>query len=159
MCYISSIKHILLQLIQFGTLTSELERLASDLEAHDVSLVGMENTSVYWRPVWKRLASVCEQKLVNPYFIKQLPGKKSDVKDAEWIATCLGKDLIRGSYVPEERIQQLRLYDRRVHDLNHEIVTKLNRLDAAHQRCNIRISNYVSSIDGKAYKEIVDLIA
>ena len=119
----------------------------------------MENTSVYWRPVWKRLASVCEQKLVNPYFIKQLPGKKSDVKDAEWIATCLGKDLIRGSYVPEERIQQLRLYDRRVHDLNHEIVTKLNRLDAAHQRCNIRISNYVSSIDGKAYKEIVDLIA
>ena len=144
---------------KFGTLTSELERLASDLEAHDVSLVGMESTSVYWRPVWKRLASVCEQKLVNPYFIKQLPGKKSDVKDAEWIATCLGKDLIRGSYVPEERIQQLRLYDRRVHDLNHEIVTKLNRLDAALQRCNIRISNYVSSIDGKAYKEIVDLIA
>lgn len=144
---------------KFGTLTSELERLASDLEAHDVSLVGMESTSVYWRPVWKRLSSVCEQKLVNPYFIKQLPGKKSDVKDAEWIATCLGKDLIRGSYVPEERIQQLRLYDRRVHDLNHEIVTKLNRLDAALQRCNIRISNYVSSIDGKAYKEIVDLIA
>lgn len=144
---------------KFGTLTSELNRLASDLESYDVSLVGMESTSVYWRPVWKRLSSVCEQKLVNPYFIKQLPGKKSDVKDAEWIATCLSKDLIRGSYVPEERIQQLRLYDRRVHDLNHEIVTKLNRLDAALQRCNIRISNYVSSIDGKAYREIVDLIA
>ena len=144
---------------KFGTLTSELNRLSFDLEAHDVSLVGMESTSVYWRPVWKRLSSVCEQKLVNPYFIKQLPGKKSDVKDAEWIATCLSKDLIRGSYVPEERIQQLRLYDRRVHDLNHEIVTKLNRLDAALQRCNIRISNYVSSIDGKAYREIVALIA
>lgn len=144
---------------KFGTLTSELNRMSSTLEAYDVSLVGMESTSVYWRPVWKRLASVCEQKLVNPYFIKQLPGKKSDVKDAEWIATCLTKDLIRGSYVPEERIQQLRLYDRRVHDLSHEIVTKLNRLDAALQRCNIRISNYVSSIDGKAYREIVDLIA
>lgn len=144
---------------KFGTLTSELNRLASDIEAHDVSLVGIESTSVYWRPVWKRLEGSCEQKLVNPYFIKQLPGKKSDVKDAEWIATCLAKDLIRGSYVPEERIQQLRLYDRRVHDLSHEIFTKLNRLDAALQRYNIRISNYVSSIDGKAYREIVYLIA
>ena len=143
----------------FGTLTGELNRLASDLEGHDVSLVGMESTSVYWRPVWKRLEGTCEQKLVNPYFIKQLPGRKSDVKDAEWIATCLTKDLIRGSYVPEERIQQLRLYDRRVHDLNHEIVTKLNRLDAALQRCNIRISNYVSSLDGKAYGDIADLIS
>jgi len=143
----------------FGTLPGELNRLASDLEAHDVSLVGMESTSVYWRPVWKRLEGTCEQKLVNPYFIKQLPGRKSDVKDAEWIATCLTKDLIRGSYVPEERIQQLRLYDRRVHDLNHEIVTKLNRLDAALQRCNIRISNYVSSLDGKAYGDIADLIS
>ena len=143
----------------FGTLTGELNRMASCLEAYDVSQVGMESTSVYWRPVWKRLEGTCEQKLVNPYFIKQLPGRKSDVKDAEWIATCLTKDLIRGSYVPEERIQQLRLYDRRVHDLNHEIVTKLNRLDAALQRCNIRISNYVSSLDGKAYGDIVDLIS
>ena len=144
---------------KFGTLTSELNRMASILEAYDVSLVGMESTSIYWRPVWKRLEGTCEQKLVNPYFIKQLPGRKSDVKDAEWIATCLTKDLVRGSYVPEERIQQLRLYDRRVHDLSHEIVTKLNRLDAALQRCNIRISNYVSSLDGKAYRDIVDLIS
>ena len=143
----------------FGTLTGELNRMVSSLESYDVSLVGMESTSVYWRPVWKCLEGTCEQKLVNPYFIKQLPGRKSDVKDAEWIATCLTKDLVRGSYVPEERIQQLRLYDRRVHDLSHEIVTKLNRLDAALQRCNIRISNYVSSLDGKAYRDIVDLIS
>ena len=77
-------------------MTGELNRMASSLEAYDVSLLGMESTSVYWR---------------------------------------------------------------RVHDLNHEIVTKLNRLDAALQRCNIRISNYVSSLDGKAYGDIVDLIS
>lgn len=65
---------------KFGTLTSELNRLSHDLEAHDVSLVGMESTSVYWGPVWKRLEGTCDQKLVNPYFIKQLPGKKSDVQ-------------------------------------------------------------------------------
>ena len=68
---------------------------------------------------------VAELKLVNPYFIKQLPGKKSDVKDAEWIATCLLKDLIKGSYVPADIIQQLRQYDRRIFDLNAECVRKL----------------------------------
>lgn len=62
-------------------------------------------------PVWRVLENYVGLKLVNPYFIKQLPGKKSDVKDAEWIATCLLKDLIKGSYVPEDLIQQLRQYD------------------------------------------------
>lgn len=98
-------------------------------------------------------------KLVNPYFIKQLPGKKSDVKDAEWIATCLLKDLIKGSYVPEDLIPQLRQYDRCISDLNAECVRKLGKLDAALQRCNIRISNYVSTTDGKSYKEVVRLIS
>ena len=98
-------------------------------------------------------------KLVNPYFIKQLPGKKSDVKDAEWIAICLLKDLIRGSYVPEDRIQQLRQYDRRIFDLNKDIVYKLTKLDAALQRCNIRISNNVSTTDGKSYQKVVEKIS
>lgn len=75
----------------------------------------MESTSIYWMPVWRVLENYVSLKLVNPYFIKQLPGKKSDVKDAEWIATCLLKNLIKGSYVPEDLIQQLRQYDRR-HD-------------------------------------------
>ncbi len=118
----------------------------------------MESTSIYWMPVWRVLENYVSLKLVNPYFIKQLPGKKSDVKDAEWIATCLLKDLIKGSYVPDDLIQQLRQYDRRISDLNHEIVRKLGKLDAALQRCNIRISNYVSTTDGKSYKEVVRLI-
>ena len=110
-------------------------------------------------PVWRVLENYVSLKLVNPYFIKQLPGKKSDVKDAEWIATCLLKDLIKGSYVPDDLIQQLRQYDRRISDLNAECVRKLGKLDAALQRCNIRISNYVSTTDGKSYKEVVRLIS
>lgn len=81
------------------------------------------------------------------------------MKDAEWIATCLLKDLIRGSYVPEDRIQQLRQYDRRIFDLNREIVCKLTKLDAALQRCNIRIGNYVSTTDGKSYQKVVEKIS
>lgn len=145
---------------KFGVLTPELEQLAAALQEHDVDEVCMESTSVYWMPVWRVLERyVMDLKLVNPYFIKQLPGKKSDVKDAEWIATCLLKDLIRGSYVPADIIQQLRQYDRRISDLNAECVRKLGKLDAALQRCNIRISNYVATIDGKSYKEVVRLIS
>ena len=62
----------------------------------------------YWISVWRVLEGHLALHLANPYFIKLLPGKKSDVKDAEWIATCLGNDLISGSYVPEDRIQRLR---------------------------------------------------
>ena len=145
---------------KFGVLTPELEQLAAALQEHDVSEVCMESTSIYWMPVWRVLEPyVAELKLVNPYFIKQLPGKKSDVKDAEWIATCLLKDLIRGSYVPADIIQQLRQYDRRISDLNAECVRKLGKLDAALQRCNIRIGNYVSTTDGKSYKEVVRLLS
>ena len=145
---------------KFGVLTPELEQLASKIQELDVSEVCMESTSVYWMPVWRVLEPyVAELKLVNPYFIKQLPGKKSDVKDAEWIATCLLKDLIRGSYVPADIIQQLRQYDRRISDLNAECVRKLGKLDAALQRCNMRISNYVSTTDGKSYKEVVRLLS
>lgn len=145
---------------KFGVLTPELEQLAAALQEHDVDEVCMESTSVYWMPVWRVLERyVMDLKLVNPYFIKQLPGKKSDVKDAEWIATCLLKDLIRGSYVPADIIQQLRQYDRRISDLNVECVRKLGKLDAALQRCNIRISNYVATTDGKSYKEVVRLIS
>jgi len=141
-------------------LTPELEQLAAALQEHDVDEVCMESTSVYWMPVWRVLERyVMDLKLVNPYFIKQLPGKKSDVKDAEWIATCLLKDLIRGSYVPADIIQQLRQYDRRISDLNAECVRKLGKLDAALQRCNIRISNYVATTDGKSYKDVVRLIS
>ena len=145
---------------KFGVLTPELEQLVATLQCYNVSEVCMESTSVYWMPVWRVLEPyVAEMKLVNPYFIKQLPGKKSDVKDAEWIANCLLKDLIRGSYVPGDTIQQLRQYDRRISDLNAECVRKLSKLDAAVQRCNIRISNYLSTTDSKTYKEVVRLIA
>ncbi|MBQ9710926.1 MAG: hypothetical protein IJV54_01370, partial [Bacteroidales bacterium] len=80
-------------------------------------------------------------------------------KDAEWIATCLQKDLVKGSYVPEDLIQQLRQYDRRIFDLSKDIVYKLTKLDAALHRCNIRISNYISTTKSKGYKEIVRLIS
>lgn len=144
---------------KYGVLTPELESLRQLLVDHEVREVTMESTSIYWHPIWRILEGVGELKLVNPYFIKQLPGRKSDVRDAAWIAECTMKDLIRGSFVPDALVQRMRLYNRRIFDLNKEIVYKLTKLDALLHRCNIRISNYVSSIDSKSYKNVVRLIS
>ena len=139
----------------FGVLTHQLRDMRRMMQSHGVSEVTMESTAVYCIPVWRVLEPHFHLKLVNPYFIKQLPGRKSDVKDAQWIAECTLKDLVRGSFVPPERIQQLRQYDRRIFDLDAEIVRKLAKLDAVMQRCNIRLSNYVSNTDTKSYKNVV----
>lgn len=144
---------------KFGVLTPELEEFHQLLLTHDVKEVTMESTSIYWHPIWRILDDIEELKLVNPYFIKQLPGRKSDVRDAAWIAECTLKDLIRGSFVPGTIVQRMRQYNRRIFDLNKEIVYKLTKLDAVLQHCNIRISNYVSSTDSKSYKEVVRLIS
>ena len=143
----------------FGVLTFQLHQMRDLLLAHHVEKVSMESTSVYWIPIWRILAPHFHLQLVNPYFIKQLPGHKSDVADAQWIAECTMKNLISSSFVPPEDIQQLRQYDRRIFDLDEEIVRKLSKLDAVMQRCNIRLSNYVSNVDSKSYKDVVRKIS
>jgi len=157
LCILSSTGEIVEKV--FGVLTFQLAKMRDLMLKHHVQEVGMESTSVYWIPIWRVLAPHFKLKLVNPYFIKQLPGHKSDVKDAQWIAECMLKELVRGSFVPPERIQQLRQYDRRIFDLDDEINRKLSKLDAALQRCNIRLSNYVSNTDSKSYKEVVARIS
>lgn len=115
----------------------------------------MESTAVYLVPVWNELCGSMDLKLVNPYFIKQLPGRKSDVKDAQWIAECLLKDLIRGSFVPEPIVQDMRKLNRRIMDLKEDMAYNTNKLDAALQRCGFRLSNYVSKIDSKSYQDVL----
>ena len=142
----------------FGVLTPELDKLRDLLVSHHVCEVALESTSIYWIPIWNILSVDFSLKLVNPYFIKQLPGRKSDVKDAEWIATVLQKGLIRGSYVPDCMIQCLRQYERRNHELSKNIVHAEQRMDMILQHCNIRISNYVSCISCKCYQKVVNAI-
>lgn len=144
---------------KFGVLTEELITLRDLMESEGVEECAMESTSIYWMPIWRVLEGSARLHLVNPYFIKQLPGKKSDIKDAEWIATCLMNNLIASSFVPDEKIQRLRQYDRRIFDLNTSISRNLVKLDQCVQRCNIRISNYISTTDSKGYRSIVRLIS
>ena len=143
---------------KFGVLTPELDRLRDLLVYHSVGDIAMESTSIYWVPIWRVLYSDFNIKIVNPYFIKQLPGRKTDVKDAQWIATVLQKELIKGSFIPDPIIQELRLYDRRIFYLNRNLQHAEQNIELILQRCNIRLSNYVSDIGGKSMQKVIDSI-
>lgn len=116
LCIMRQDEAILLQKT-YGVLTPELEEMRDEMVSYGVQEAAMESTATYWVPVWSVPAKVVSLKLVNPYFIKQLPGRKSDVKDAQWIAECLLKNLIRGSFVLEPAVQDMRKYNRRILDL------------------------------------------
>jgi transposase len=92
---------------RYGTLTPDLDELHQTLVETGCGRVAMESTSIYRIPVWHVPESDFELKLANPYFIRQLPGRKSDAKDAQWIAECLQKELIRGSFVTDNVLQQM----------------------------------------------------
>lgn len=142
----------------YGVLTPELRQMCKEMVERGVTEAAMESTAVYWVPVWNELCESMELKLVNPYFIKQLPGRKSDVRDAQWIAECLLKNLIKGSFVPEPVVQDMRKLNRRIMDLNEEMTYNCNKLDAALQRCGFRLSNYVTAIKSKSYQSVLKAI-
>ena len=130
---------------RYGTLTPNLMELRDTLLAIGCVRVAMESTSIYWMPIWHVLHGDFSLTLANPYFIKQLPGRKSDLKDAQWIAECLQKDLIKGSFVVDGVLQQMRQYARQHRRLTKHRVRLEQQLDNQLQRCNIRFSNYVSN--------------
>ena len=130
---------------RFGTLTPDLEKLRDTLVDHGCGRVTMESTSVYWMPVWRLLDSDFSPTLVNPYFVRQLPGRKSDAKDAAWLAECLQKNLLKSSFVASEILQQMRQYTRQHRRLTKSRIRLEQQLDNILQRCNIRFSNYVSN--------------
>ena len=143
----------------YGTLTTQLRQMRGDMLGHGVMECAMESTAVYWVPVWNELCEHMTLRLANPHFIKQLPGRKSDTKDAQWIAECQLKNLIRESFVPNPIVQDMRKLNRRIFDLNEDMTYNKNKLDAAMQRCGFRLSNYVSQTGGKSYQSVVGAIA
>lgn len=143
----------------YGTLTTQLRQMRGDMLGHGVMECAMESTSGYWVPVWNGLCEHMRLRLANPHFIKQLPGRKSDTKDAQWIAECQLKNLIRESFVPNPIVQDMRKLNRRIFDLNEDMTYNKNKLDAAMQRCGFRLSNYASQTGGKSYQSVVRTIA
>src|SRR6516225_2793973 len=92
----------------FGTMAGPLLELADWLAELGVTHVAMESTGVYWKPIWNLLEGLFELLLVNAEHIKQVPGRKTDVKDSQWIAELLQHGLLKPSFVPERPVRQLR---------------------------------------------------
>ena len=143
---------------EFSTLTPDIERLRDLLKAESVTEVAMKSTGIYWLPIWRILEGHLNLKLVNPYFIKQLPGRKTDVKDAQWVATALQKKLVRGSYLPDAIIQELHQHERRNVCLSENITWIEQEIDRHLHKCNIQITNFATKIDSKSLMKVVKAI-
>jgi transposase len=134
----------------FATTTRELLELADWLESHGCTHVAMEATGVYWKPVWHLLEGPFELVLANAQHVRNVPGRKTDVSDAMWIADLLAQGLIRSSFVPPARIQELRDLTRTRKQLVREISQHSLRIQKVLEDANIKVGSVLSDVLGKS---------
>lgn len=132
----------------FGTMTQDLLALSDWLTAAGCTHVAMESTGVYWKPVFNLLEGLFELSVVNAQHIKRVPGRKTDVQDAEWIADLLQHGLLRGSFVPPTAQRQLRDLTRHRSTLVAERARTVNRLQKVLEDANIKLAAVASDITG-----------
>lgn len=142
----------------FATTTTELCGLADWLSEHACTHVVMEATGVYWKPIWHVLEESFDLVLANAQHVKNVPGRKSDVNDAMWLADLLAHGLIRGSFVPPVHIQEVRDLSRTRKQLAREIIQHTNRIQKVLEDANIKLSSAISNVLGKSGRMILDAI-
>lgn len=143
---------------RFSTTTQGLLELADWLEDGKVTHVAMEATGVYWKPVWHVLHGRFTLILANAAHIRNVPGRKSDVNDATWIAELLAHGLIRASFVPPQPIQELRDLTRTRKELTREIVRHTQRIHAVLEEANIKLASVITDIVGFSGRRMLKAI-
>lgn len=133
---------------QFGTTTKDLLALSDWLVGEGCTHVAMESTGVYWKPVYNILEGQFELLVVNAQHLKAVPGRKTDVRDAEWIAELLAHGLLRGSFVPPANVRELRDFTRYRTSLVRDRARTINRLQKVLEDANIKLANVVTDIHG-----------
>ena len=139
----------------FGTMTADLLELADWLAAEGVREVAMECTGVYWKPVYAILEGLFELMLVNAHHIKNVPGRKTDVKDAEWIAQLLQYGLLRASFVPPQPVRELRDLTRQRAQLVRDRATVVNRVHKVLEGANIKLASVATDVLGKSGRAMI----
>ena len=142
----------------FGTTTAELLALRDWLTAHGCTHVAMESTGVYWKPIWQVLEGRFELVLANARHIRAIPGRKSDVNDATWIADLLAHGLIRGSFVPPAPVQELRDLTRTRKQLVREIAQHTLRIQKTLEHANLKLTGLLSNILGLSGRAILQAL-
>lgn len=143
----------------FGATTREIMEMADWLKEGGCEMVAMESTSSYWKPLYNILET-CELKaiVVNARYMKAVPGRKMDVKDAEWIGDRLQHGLLTASYIPDREQRELRELVRYRRSLVGERSRELNRLQKMLEGANIKISGTITDINGKSTRNILEYI-
>src|SRR6266545_2596659 len=139
----------------FGTLTDELLELGDWLAAAACTHVAMESTGVYWKPIYNLLEGNFELLLVNARHIKQVPGRKTDVNDCEWIADLLRHGLLRGSFVPDRPQRELRELTRYRTALIRERAAEVNRLQKTLEGANIKLGSVATDVLGVSGRQML----
>jgi len=139
----------------FGTSTADLRELASWLEEKGCTHVAMESTGVYWKPVWHVLEGRFELVLANAMQVRNMPGRKSDVNDATWIAELLAHGLIRPSFVPPAPVQQLRDLTRTRKQLVREIARHTLRVQKVLEDANVKLTTVASNVVGVSGRAVL----
>jgi len=143
----------------FGTMTGDIIALVDWIRSKGCSHVAMESTGVYWKPLYNLLeVEQIETLVVNAQHIKAVPGRKTDVKDAEWIADLLRHGLLKGSYIPRRDQRELRELVRYRRSLINERSREVNRLQKVLEGCNIKLSSVASDITGVSAKAMLKAI-
>jgi transposase len=146
------------QVRTFGTMTGDLLALSDWLAEQGVTHVAMESTGVYWKPVFNLLEGRFQVILVNAHHIKQVPGRKTDVKDAEWIAELLQHGLLRSSFVPPPPIRELRDLTRQRAQLVAEKSAAANRVQKVLEDANIKLSCVATDIVGVSGRAMLEAL-
>ncbi|MDE0083064.1 MAG: IS110 family transposase [Gammaproteobacteria bacterium] len=140
----------------FATTMKGLGALRAWLASHRVTDAAMESTGVYWRPVWAVLEDDFRLLLVNARHVKQVPGRKTDVRDCEWLAQLLECGLLRGSFVPSPEIRDLRDLTRLRKTLVRERSSQVNWVSKILELANIKLGSVVSNVMGVTARRILD---
>jgi len=146
------------QVRTFGTMTAELLALSDWLEAQGVRHVAMESTGVYWKPIFNMLEGCFEIILVNAQRLKKVPGRKTDVKDAEWIAQLLQYGLLSPSFIPPPEIREMRDLTRQRTQLIRDRAAVVNRIQKVLEDANIKLASVASDVLGVSGRAMIRAI-
>jgi transposase len=143
---------------RFGTASRELLRLGDWLASLGVTGVAMESTGVFWKPVWNLLDDRFELMLVNARHVKQVPGRKTDVADCQWLAQLLEHGLLNSSFVPDRPQRELRDLTRQRTQLLGDRARVVNRIHKTLEDANVKLASVATDVMGKSGRAILDAL-
>ena len=145
------------ELRTFDTLTCSIKELANWLLDNKCQMVAMESAGAYWKPIYNILElHNIDVIVVNAHHMKTVPGRKADVKDAEWIADLLQHGLLKASYIPSKEQRELREIVRYRKNLVEKRSREINRLEKTLEGANIKLSSFVSNLIGKSSRKLLE---